>query len=492
MGTVLLKCFVGGVAGILIWLIFEAQAPHDFYDPRWDSFEVNYVCWLGLAIGAAIGGVSGWLQGGRKHLLLGIGCGGAFGAVGILFGHQVGSALFHAISSSGNFATNVMGRTVSFTLMGGSLGAAIGGSTFNGRRTIQGLIGGALAGAMGGALFDIVSSVSAPFVQHIRSDTGRGQSEVGIVGRAFMALILGALIGLFIGLVERLSRSAWVRLILGRNEGREWSIDSAITTIGRSESAAIPLFGDTNVSPNHASIQRQGPQTYVLVDGGSPMGTFVNGQRIQAIPLLPGAQIQIGNFKLEFLMKNALAPQRAGEILRAQAAYPMQGVPQGAPYGAPSPQAPAAAAGPAPGSLYSGTSGGPGPAAGMPTQMAGPAGPMNPTVAYNQTVAYGAPAGAPMTAGGLSILALDGPLAGQRFTVAGLLTLGRESTQVPMSYDQQASRRHADVSAGPGVLNVQDAGSTNGTFVNGQRVTTAQARPGDILKVGSTSFRVEA
>ena len=27
MGTVMLKCFVGGVAGILIWLIFEAMAP---------------------------------------------------------------------------------------------------------------------------------------------------------------------------------------------------------------------------------------------------------------------------------------------------------------------------------------------------------------------------------------------------------------------------------------------------------------------------------
>ena len=51
MGTVMLKCFVGGVAGILIWLIFEAQAPHDFNDPTWLSFENNYVAFLGLAEG---------------------------------------------------------------------------------------------------------------------------------------------------------------------------------------------------------------------------------------------------------------------------------------------------------------------------------------------------------------------------------------------------------------------------------------------------------
>ena len=116
----------------------------------------------------------------------------------------------------------------------------------------------------------------------------------------------------------------------------------------------------------------------------------------------------------------------------------------------------------------------------------------NPTVAYNQTVAYGAAPGGPAAAGGLSILALDGPIAGQRFPVAGGLSLGRESAQVPMAYDQQASRRHADLSSGSGFVNVQDAGSTNGTFVNNQRITTAQARPGDVIKIGGTSFRVEA
>jgi pSer/pThr/pTyr-binding forkhead associated (FHA) protein len=482
MGTVLLKCFVGGVAGILVWLIFEAQAPHDFFDPRWNAFEMNYVCWLGLTIGASIGGLSGWLQGGKKHLLRGLVFGGIFGAMGILFGHQFGSILFHLISPTGGLITNIVGRTISFGLMGACLGLAIGGSTFNAKRATQGLIGGLLAGMAGGALFDLVSTLSAPLVQHVRSDTGNGQSEVGIVGRAFMALILGAVIGLFIGLVERMSRSAWVRLVLGRNEGREWSIDGAITTIGRSEGATIPLFGDANVGPIHAEIQRRDAQTYLLVDHGTPQGTWVNGQRIQAVPLLPGSQIQIGNFKLEFLMKNGPSPSRSAEILRSQMSYPPQG--GGPPDGSPSPgpygQAPAAPTGPAPGSLYSATSGAP------QQTMANPA-----MGVSNQTVAYGAPAPS-MQGGALTLVALDGPLAGQRFPVSTTVTLGRESTQVPMGYDQQASRRHADVFPGQGILNVQDNGSTNGTFVNGQRIGTAQARPGDVLKVGGTSFRVEA
>ena len=35
-----------------------------------------------------------------------------------------------------------------------------------------------------------------------------------------------------------------------------------------------------------------------------------------------------------------------------------------------------------------------------------------------------------------------------------------------------------------GDLDVTDLGSTNGTFVNGTRVTTARLVPGDRLKVG--------
>ena len=115
---------------------------------------------------------------------------------------------------------------------------------------------------------------------------------------------------------------------------------------------------------------------------------------------------------------------------------------------------------------------------------------MNPTVAYGapmqpmptQTVASGVP----------TLVALDGPLAGQRFMVNGSTTLGRESSQVPMAYDTQASRRHAEVTAGPGFVQVTDVGSTNGTFVNGQRVQSAQVRPGDVVKVGNTSFRLES
>ena len=293
-----------------------------------------------------------------------------------------------------------------------------------------------------------------------------------------MALLLGATIALFIGIVDRLSRSAWLRLVLGRNEGKEWSIDSNQTFIGRSEGASVPLFGDQNVAPIHASINRQGGQ-YILVDGGSPIGTLLNGQRVTQAPLFHGAHIQIGSYNLEFLMKNMAAPARGPEAYPGQA-YPMQGGPM--------PQQPVPqTVGMAPTQMMPQQM----PTQAMPQQMPqGMPTQAMPGMGSQPTMAYGAPLqGGPRQH---TLVAIDGPLMGQRFPVNAPTDLGRECPAIPMSFDSAASRRHANISPAPQGLAVADAGSTNGTFVNGQRVSQAMAGPGDLIKVGSTTFRVEA
>jgi pSer/pThr/pTyr-binding forkhead associated (FHA) protein len=327
-------------------------------------------------------------------------------------------------------------------------------------------------------LFDPLTSVFGHLLL-----ANKHEGEVGAPGRALMALLLGALIALFIGLVERIARSAWLRLQLGCNEGKEWSIDSAQTFIGRSEGAHVPLFGDPNVAPVHCSIQRQGPN-YVLVDGGSPMGTYLNGQRIQSALLAPGSQIQVGGFVLTFLMKNQAAPYRGPEAYPGQA-YPYGGAPV---QPGPAPRAPApmpnpgvpnpGMAGAAP---YAGAPMQGAPMPGAPTQVMPAAGGGMPTMAY----------GAGVLPGGFTLVAIDGPMVGQRFPVGGPVEIGREGSGVRLGHDANASRRHAVVSPGMGGLAVQDLGSTNGTFVNGQRVNQASAGPGDLIKVGSTTFRVE-
>ena len=72
-----------------------------------------------------------------------------------------------------------------------------------------------------------------------------------------------------------------------------------------------------------------------------------------------------------------------------------------------------------------------------------------------------------------------------------IITLGRESKQDVVIPDMSVSRFHAFAKPGPdGALLIQDAGSTNGTTVNGQSVLTTGAgparrlAPGDNVRLG--------
>jgi pSer/pThr/pTyr-binding forkhead associated (FHA) protein len=64
---------------------------------------------------------------------------------------------------------------------------------------------------------------------------------------------------------------------------------------------------------------------------------------------------------------------------------------------------------------------------------------------------------------------------------------------IRLDADTTVSSRHATLSKRPDGLWVEDAGSTNGTFVNGARVTSARLlQPGDVIRIGHTDLLVEA
>jgi pSer/pThr/pTyr-binding forkhead associated (FHA) protein len=413
-------------------------------------------------VGLFVGGYDGYTRGGKVHLIRGLSLGLVFGAVGAMFGSGLGSTLANAIAGKGwddsGLATQTLGRTLVFVPIGLFLGAAIGGSSLTAKRVIQGAIGGAIGGAVGGGLFDTIGKI---FSKAILTVQGQTHGEVGGPPRAIAFMIMGAAIGLFIGLVERLTRSAWIRIQYGRNEFKEFSIDSSQTFLGRSESATVPLMGDPNVQPSHAQIQKQGPN-YVLIDGGSAVGTVLNGQFVQQAVLTSGSTIQIASFSLQFLLKGSPAPTFAPDAGRQ-----IPRGPQTDPYSVPDPvrlQTPSA-------SPFSNS-------------------PVPAPQSSNPTVAYGGAGVFPTVS--FSIVALDGPMAGQKFPVSSPVEVGREGAQVKLTGDANASRRHASIAPSSGGVRVTDLGSTNGTFVNGQRVQTADVRQGDVIKIGATSFRVEA
>ena len=86
----------------------------------------------------------------------------------------------------------------------------------------------------------------------------------------------------------------------------------------------------------------------------------------------------------------------------------------------------------------------------------------------------------------------DGPLAGERFEVAGEMVLGRTNADLTIE-DPLISRRHAVVRAVDSTLEIEDLGSLNGTVVNSEKLEgPRQLQPGDVIMVGATTIEVES
>ena len=73
----------------------------------------------------------------------------------------------------------------------------------------------------------------------------------------------------------------------------------------------------------------------------------------------------------------------------------------------------------------------------------------------------------------------------------GRWVIGRGSDcDVQIPGDDAVSRRHAEIAVRAGICLIRDLGSCNGTLLNGRHVTRARLRPGDVLELGETEFRV--
>lgn len=69
--------------------------------------------------------------------------------------------------------------------------------------------------------------------------------------------------------------------------------------------------------------------------------------------------------------------------------------------------------------------------------------------------------------------------------------IGRESGLAVTLNTNGVSRRHAEITEQDGHLQIRDLGSTNGTFVNHERVTGSQPlNPGDVVRFADIEFRL--
>jgi len=86
----------------------------------------------------------------------------------------------------------------------------------------------------------------------------------------------------------------------------------------------------------------------------------------------------------------------------------------------------------------------------------------------------------------------DRPVSGRREPLRAGMTIGRADCDVLLA-DPDVSRRHAIVREIAGGLGIEDLGSRNGTYLDGERITgVALLRPGVTLRFGNTVWRIEA
>jgi len=87
----------------------------------------------------------------------------------------------------------------------------------------------------------------------------------------------------------------------------------------------------------------------------------------------------------------------------------------------------------------------------------------------------------------------NGPQAGERADLAGgTVQIGRSADCQLILDDDYVSTRHARVVAGDNGFYVEDLGSTNGTYVNGQRITQPTTISlADSVRIGRTVMRLE-
>jgi pSer/pThr/pTyr-binding forkhead associated (FHA) protein len=459
---------LGALGGVLGWLIVE-PVPYlttdNIQSVDWTAIAILGAI-VGAGIGAALGVAEGIVAGTAPKFKRAVMMGALVGAAGGCLGLWIGQAFYGGILAMFRITTqeprtpfefflHLIARTLGWTLLGMLVGLSVGVPTQSTRKMRHGFIGGMFGGAIGGFSFQTLAMIS----QSLPLFDGPVLRLIGFTS-------IGGATGFFVSLVAEAFKQAWVRVLVGRNEGREHILDKPENVIGRDELAEVPVFGDMSVARRHAAIL-QANGRHVLRDEGAPGGTQVNGQPVAQHLLQDGDQITVGRVAMVFYEKASASPHRRPVDVARSPINPR----------------PSLGANVCP---YCGMAKDPLTGACACSVSAD----TDPSEIPLGTVPWGPVDASP---GGPRLVVLAGPYAGSEFPIPpGQTTIGREPSQdVALVGDPTTSRRHAVILHDNGRCVIRDEGSSNGTLVNGAQVTEHPLSPGDVIQVGGNQLRYE-
>lgn len=86
----------------------------------------------------------------------------------------------------------------------------------------------------------------------------------------------------------------------GPNAGAQFQLDKPVVSVGRHPASDV-FLDDITVSRRHAEFRRE-DGTFHIVDLGSLNNTYLNREPVDSAALSNGDELQIGNFRLLFLV----------------------------------------------------------------------------------------------------------------------------------------------------------------------------------------------
>lgn len=227
-----------------------------------------------------------------------------------------------------------------------------------------------------------------------------------------------------------------LKLQFSNGAAPETGLEQPRITIGRDPKNDIVL-DQAGVSGFHAEIQTDQGKAY-LIDMGSTNGTFVNDTQISGRHLLKAwDRICFDKVAGEVTDTEGRRPTQVNRAIRDED--------------------------------LDGTAG--------KTQV-------RPTVGSNATQIFKAPS--------QRLAVISGALAGKSFDLEKeSITLGREEDCDIVLADSTVSARHAVVREVQGRIRIEDLGSSNGTYINGNKIQAKDLLSGDTVRLGKVELRLD-
>ncbi len=281
---------MGVLAGLAAWPVTELALKYQSSFPSYLVFSLALGAVFGLILGAFFGSAAGITTYIRIRIfrgaLTGAFIGLAGGAVGFLIGQAVLLLIGNVIFSSHKSFTMVglpVARAVGWSVLGIFIGMADGIRVRSLKKILIGSLGGFIGGLLGGFLLEY-SGVFFPSISYARLGG---------------CILLGLLIGLFYGIIERQLSCGVLRILNGPYKGKEYLVSQNRMTVGASSRSDISLSGYNKVGEIHAVITVKRKDVR-LREKDTAFPVLVNEEKVKEHELKFEDVIKIGSARLYY------------------------------------------------------------------------------------------------------------------------------------------------------------------------------------------------